>query len=179
MIKVRHSARTFLLLLALVLLSCGKTVPPQVTQEVSSSPPYRPITNVRQTMWWILDPAADLVWDSAGTIITAEGRRELAPTTQEGWDKVRNAAAILAETGNLLMMPGRSVSKEWNGFARDLQDAGQLVMGAAQAQDSDALFDAGGELYQVCLACHNQYMLPLYEARRRAAAAGGESSGVE
>ena len=27
----------------------------------------------------------------------------------------------------------------------------------ARAQDSDALFDAGGRIYQVCLACHNHY----------------------
>jgi len=119
----------------------------------------RPVTNVLQTMEWILDPATDVIWGSAGTIITAEGPTELAPTTDEGWAHVRNSAATVAETGNLLMMPGRSAGPDWNAHAERLIAAGELAMAAAEAQDSDALFYAGGELYQACLACHHQFMI--------------------
>ena len=48
-------------------------------------------------MLWILDPAADVIWDSAGAIITAEGETDLSPTTDEGWEHVRNSAAVLTE----------------------------------------------------------------------------------
>jgi hypothetical protein len=108
-------------------------------------------------MAWILDPAADLIWDSAGTIITAEGEQDLSPTTDEGWNKVLHAAATLTEAGNLLMMPGRSAGDDWVEYSKGLTRAGMEAMAAAQAQDADALFHAGGNIYQVCKACHNQY----------------------
>lgn len=119
--------------------------------------PYQVVTNIHQTMSWILDPAADVIWDSAGTIITAQGSEELAPTTDEGWAEVVNAAAVLTEAGNLLMMPGRAAGDDWIEYSRGLVAAGQLALQAAEAQDSDALFDAGGRIYQVCKACHAQY----------------------
>jgi hypothetical protein len=105
----------------------------------------------------ILDPATDVIWDSAGTIITAEGEQELAPTTDEGWLEVEKAAAVVAEAGNLLMMPGRAAGDDWVKYSADLVEAGKLALQAARDQDSDALFDAGGRMYQVCLACHNRY----------------------
>ena len=158
--KTIHALQALLLALTLQSGCDPATEPPN---DPVSSPPYQPITNVRQTMDWILDPATDVIWESAGTIITAEGRTELAPTTDEGWERVRNHAAIVAETGNLLMMPGRAVGPDWIEYAQGLNAAGRLAMEAAEAHDADALFDAGGHLYRVCLACHRQYMLPLEE----------------
>ncbi|MCZ6828521.1 MAG: hypothetical protein O7F73_02840 [Gammaproteobacteria bacterium] len=147
--RVRHCTTTLLILL---LAACAK-------QEAPTPPPFKVVTDHRQTMEWILDPAADLIWDSAGTIITAEGQQELHPTSDEGWDEVARNAAILAESGNLLMLPGRSAGRDWNEYASGLIEAGILALRAAEAQDSDALFDAGGRIYQVCLACHNQYLI--------------------
>lgn len=108
-------------------------------------------------MTWILDPAADVIWDSAGTIITAEGSEELAPTTDEGWEAVLHAAGVVTEGGNLLMMPGRSAGDDWLEYSAGLVAAGRLAIDAAEARDPDALFEAGGRIYQVCRACHNQY----------------------
>ena len=71
----------------------------------------------------------------------------------------------MAETGNLLLMPGRSAGPDWEGFARGLAGAGELAIAAAEARDAEALFDAGGQIYQVCRACHEQYLVPLEQAR--------------
>ncbi len=131
------------------------------SREPQPAPAYRPIANIKQTMEWILDPAADVIWDSAGFIITAEGETDLAPTTNEGWAHVRNSAAMVAETGNLLLMPGRSAGPDWVAFAEGLTRAGEVAMAAAEARDAPALFDAGGEIYQACRACHAQYLVPL------------------
>lgn len=124
---------------------------------VPAAAPYQPIADVRETMAWILLPAADVIWDSAGTIITAEGRTELAPTTPEGWEEVRRNAAIVAEAGNLLMMPGRAEGPDWIAYSRGLHSTGRLAMAAAEARDPDALFEAGGAIYQACVACHTRY----------------------
>ena len=79
------------------------------------------------------------------------------PTTDKGWHEVESAAAVVAEAGNLLMMPGRSAGSDWDEYSVGLIDAGAEAMQAALDQDEAALFDAGGRIYQVCRACHNQY----------------------
>ena len=154
-------------LLALVLASgCDPGGNRTSPSEPQPAPAYRPVVNLRQTMEWILDPAADVLWDSAGFIITAEGETDLAPTMDEGWARVRNSAAVVAETGNLLLMPGRSAGTDWVAFAQGLTGAGEVAMAAAEARDATALFDAGGQVYQACRACHEQYLVPLEEARK-------------
>lgn len=152
---------------ALVVLFCAGAMAaeppiadPGVAEPVPGAqgqPPFEAATDVHQMMMWIIDPAADVIWDSAGTIITAEGSQELTPTTDKGWARVLRAAAILTEAGNLLMMPGRAAGDDWIGYSRQLIDSGKLAMQAAQARDADALFDAGGQVYQVCRGCHEQY----------------------
>ena len=137
--------------LLFALASCAR-------QQQTTSPPYEVAIDIRHTMELIIDPAADMIWDSAGSVITAAGEQDLAPTTPEGWAKVEAAAAVLTESGNLLMIPGRSAGPDWNEHASGLISTGKLAMAAAQQQDASALFDAGGRIYQVCLACHNQYL---------------------
>jgi hypothetical protein len=136
--------------LLVTLAACGKQAP--------ATPQYQVVTDVRHTMELIIDPAADLIWDSAGSVITAAGEQDLAPATPEDWAKVAAAAAVLTESGNLLMMPGRSAGPDWDEYSSALITTGKLAMAAAEQQDANALFDAGGSIYQVCLACHNQYM---------------------
>jgi hypothetical protein len=152
------------LILILVGLACMSGCnPPRVTTP-TQDPIYRPVANVKQTMEWILDPAADVIWDSAGFIVTADGEEDLSPTTEEGWEWVRRNAAVVAEAGNLLMMPGRAVGPDWVAQAQALVRAGEGAMAAAEARDAVALFDAGGQIYQVCRACHARFLIPPEQA---------------
>ncbi len=146
-------------------LQLGCAAGPEPLGPRSEASPFRPVTNVQQTMLWILDPASDVIWESAGTIVTAAGETDLAPTTEEGWENVRNQAATVAESGNLLMLPGRTSGPAWNAYAQALIAAGRLAMAAAEARDADALFDAGGQLYVVCRGCHAQFLISAEEAR--------------
>lgn len=143
-----------LVLLSLTLSACAEEAARPATP---ATLPFEAVLDIRQTMVWILDPAVDVIWDSAGTILTAEGSTELTPTTAAGWDDVVQAAATLAEAGNLLMLPGRAAGEDWVNHARELTAASKLALRAAQARDPDALFDAGGRIYEVCRACHSQY----------------------
>ena len=142
-----------------VSLQLGCIAGPEPPAPQSEMVPFRPATNVQQTMAWILDPATDVIWESAGTIITAEGETDLAPTTEAAWENVRNQAAVVAESGNLLMLPDRTSGPAWNTYAQALVSAGQRAMAAAEARDADALFDAGGQLYVVCRGCHAQFLI--------------------
>ena len=138
------------LILPLVLIGCSAEPPPL--------PPYKVVGDIQSTMEHILEPAADVIWDSAGWILTMESEQQLAPTTEEGWLKVRHSAQVVAETGNLLMMPGRTLpGSDWMEISGGLITMGEKAMAAAEAKDPDALFTAGGQLYNVCVSCHQIY----------------------
>ena len=145
--------RLGILPLVLLAVSCGEAPPAEQV-------PFQTTSNVHDFMYWVMEPAADVIWDSAGFIITEEGEVDLQPTTQDGWNKVRNAATTVAETGNLLMLPGyRADTQDWVEYAAGITRAGLAARQAAFDQDADALFAAGGQLYNVCRACHNRYIV--------------------
>ncbi len=143
-----------LLLLGAAASGCN-TAPPE-----SALPPFKPVTDTLQLMEWVVDPAADVIWDSVGTIIDASGRQDLRPETEEEWNAVRNAGAMVAESGNLLMMEphARDRGDDWGQYAQGLVDAGVMAINAAEARDPDAVFEAGGRIYAVCASCHQMYV---------------------
>ena len=64
--------------LLLTLAGCGPSEQAPSQPEQAGSSPFKLSGDVKHVMQWVLDPAADGVWDSAGSIITAAGTRELA-----------------------------------------------------------------------------------------------------
>ena len=106
----------------------------------------------------VIDPAADIYWSSVGTIMDENGTEEISPTTTAEWAAVRHAATILAESGNLLLMPGRAQADEqWTRLAQAMITTGRRALAAAESRDSAAVFDAGGEIYLVCSECHTTF----------------------
>ena len=115
-------------------------------------------SEMHDTMTQILEPAADVIWRSAGYIITKEGEENLAPTTDEGWAEVRHNALILAESGDLLQSPALAVDQgAWIEYARALSKVSKSAITAAKNKDADELFKVGGHVYNVCRACHQTY----------------------
>ena len=139
-----------------VLAALAGCAEPQQTETI----PYQATSTVHDFMVWGLEPAADVIWDSAGFVLTEEGEIDLQPTTQEGWDAVRNAAAVLAESGNLLQIPGHSRGADWNEISAGMTRTSVLLIKAAENKNDQEVFDYGGQLYNVCVSCHQLYMLP-------------------
>lgn len=149
--------QSILAVLTFLLAACGQQEPGKEGSDTGI--PFQPTGDVLHLMHWVLDPAADKVWDSAGEIITAEGIRDLRPTTDEGWLAVEQSATVVAETGNLLLMPGYARDDgDWRELSLALIDAGLRAKAAAAAQDADQLFEDGGHLYRVCVSCHSVYV---------------------
>jgi hypothetical protein len=120
--------------------------------------PYRPVADVKQLMQGIVDPSADGVWESVATIFTREGTEERRPRTEQEWAAVRSHAMTLAESGNLLMMPGRAKDGgDWMKYAQELVDTSAVALRAAEAKDVDRLLNVGGEIDEVCERCHKKY----------------------
>lgn len=122
-------------------------------------PPFQTVATPKELMNAVLDPAVDVIWESVGTVITAEGTFEKAPTTDDDWATVRASAVLLAESGNLLLVGNRpGGSPEWIAQAQALTAASTRAIQAIDNKDKDALFTIGGDIYDVCTNCHRQFM---------------------
>ena len=125
-------------------------------------PPFQTTANMKDLMLNVIDPAADAIWESVGTVIDETGTHEKFPATQDEWDGVRAGAIQLAEAGNLLLIPSRSGgSPEWITEARALIDTANRAIKTIEAKDKDALFTVGGDIYDVCTSCHQQFAIQL------------------
>jgi hypothetical protein len=145
---------------ALALAGCNSKEPATAAAPASSAPPFHTELTTKQLMSWIIDPNATAIWNSVGSIVTDKGTEEKHPKTDEEWSTYRNAAAMLIESGNLLMLDGRAVDNdEWMTTSRGMADAAATVLEAAEAKDVEAYFDAGGALYEACTACHSKYLV--------------------
>ena len=142
--------RAIVTAILLLLAACSREKP---------APRYETQLQVREVMDHVLDPAARAFWASSGTIITAAGDTDLSPTTDAGWMAAENAAATVAESGNLLMLPGRARDEgAWLADARALTRSGLAAKQAAETRNRTAMFATGGQIYQACTACHRRYL---------------------
>ncbi len=123
-------------------------------------PPFEARATVKELMVSVVDPAADVLWDSVGTVISEEGVDEWYPKTDEEWATVRNAAVTIMESGNLLMMEGRARDQgAWMDLSRAMIDAGAAALEAAAAKNPDAVFAVGETVYVACDRCHGLYWI--------------------
>ena len=106
----------------------------------------------------MIDPAADLVWDAVGTVITADSVDHWEPETDEEWAVVRNGAVTLVESANLLMIGDRARDQDtWMRMTQGMIDSGQRMLEAVEARDVEAVFALGEDVYNACDSCHNLY----------------------
>jgi hypothetical protein len=147
--RVPGPARLALLTVVALASGCGDAPAPL---------PFRPVIETRLLMESMVDPQADVIWQSVKTVVTAAGTKEFRPQTDAEWAQVLHAAASVTEAGNLLMMAPRARDTgNWIKSAQALVEGGSYALRAAQARNPDMLFDAGAVLYEACNACHRQY----------------------
>ena len=142
----------FAVLCATVLSGCSPAPPPAPVTSLNHA-----TLTMKQVMEWVIDPAADAVWESVAITITDKGENHKAPKTDEEWAKVRAGAATLIESANLLMMPGRARDDKWTAASKRMSDAAMIALRATEKKDIAALFDSGATIYNACSACHAAY----------------------
>jgi hypothetical protein len=115
----------------------------------AQAPTFQPVGSVRQLMLGIVAPTSDVIFKVPNN----------APKNDQEWTTVQNSALILAETGNLLMLPGRAKDRgEWMKNAKALVDAGSAAFKAANAKNANALSDIGDKIDETCESCHAKYL---------------------
>jgi len=80
------------------------------------------------------------------------------PKTEAEWGELQAKTLTLAESANLLMMPGRARDQDrWMDDAKLMLDAGTAAYRASRAKDLDALVELNDALYKSCVSCHQHY----------------------
>ncbi len=138
--------------------------------DAPAPPSFVAAADSRQLMLSVLEPAAEVYWDAAGFVWDMEGEHEIEPRTAEEWEAVENAAWVLAESGNLLLLQERVQGDHWVAMSRSMIDVGKRAVEAAEARDPDRVFQVGGDVYLVCTGCHAVYatqtLRPNYDTAR-------------
>ena len=108
----------------------------------------QPASTMSDLMVKIIYPASDALF----YITTRE------PKTEAEWVELQGKALAVAESANLLMMPGRARDQDrWIQDAVLMLDAGRAAFRAAKAKDVAALEALSDQLYTSCTSCHQHY----------------------
>jgi hypothetical protein len=152
-----RTAAPLMLASTLAVSACGGPAPP----------PFKPVSDNKLLMQAVVDPNADIIWNSVKTIETREGIEDIRPKTDADWIAVRNAAVAVAESGNLLMMvPRAKDGGEWMQRSQEMITAGEAAIRAADAKNAEKLFTVGGDLYDSCSNCHRKYLDAIVNANK-------------
>lgn len=107
----------------------------------------------------------DLIHPAANDLLLSIHRG--GPANDEEWAAARRNALTLAESANLLGMPGQARDRgEWMNDAKMLADAGAAAYEAAQAKDAKALAAVAGALDTSCTTCHKKYRPDVFPVQR-------------
>lgn len=108
-----------------------------------------PTATMRQLMLDLIHPASNDI-----LLLIYRG----GPKDENEWATVRRSALTLAESGNLLMMPGRARDEDdWAKDVKTFADAGSAAYKAAEAKNVQALAAVAEPLDASCTNCHKQY----------------------
>ena len=163
---MRTIVATLALVMAVTELSLtAQTTPTPATQQVHA--------NLNQLMRGVLYPAANVVFfpqfeNPAAVKQAPDPGMATDPLTSTfgGWQAVENAALALAESANLLLVPGRVCANgapvpladpAWTTFVQEVRDAGMKAYAAAQANDQDKLVELSESISAACSHCHRKW----------------------
>jgi hypothetical protein len=120
-----------------------------LAQDASSPrPPTRNVGTMSDLMVKIIYPYSDAVF-------YIESR---TPKTDGEWAVLEGQFLMLAESANLLMMPGRARDqKQWMTDSRQMLDAAANALAAARKKDVDGIVFVGEKLLESCTSCHKTY----------------------
>jgi hypothetical protein len=143
------------------LAACTPQKPAATKTADAAQPKFNTDLPMDEFMGHVVDPASFMYWKGSGTMIDEKGEHDLTPTTDEGWDVLVSGASILMEAGNMLQLPGRVRAPEadWNRYAQQLTERAAIARAAAEKHDKKGVFDEGGHVYEVCVACHEQFVI--------------------
>lgn len=129
--------------------------------------------NLAQMMRGVLYPASNVIFAAQSTdpaTVKPADDPSTSPnplsSSYGGWEAVGNAGIALAESANLLTIPGRLCmngklapvrNADWLKWVEELRAAGMASYKAAQAKSQDAVLEAADVMSVACSNCHDKY----------------------
>jgi len=115
----------------------------------SPSESLPPTATTRQLM-------LDLIYPASNDMLLLIYRG--GPKDESEWAAARRDSMALAESGNLLMVPGRARDQgDWLAHVKMLADVGTSAYKAAQEKNAQALAAVAAPLDASCTSCHKLY----------------------
>jgi hypothetical protein len=137
--------------LAFVLL-VGVTVSAQAPKAPAAPAPERPPTRNVGSM---SDLMVKIIYPASDALFYIESR---TPKTDAEWTTLEGQALMVAESANLLMLPGRARDqKQWMADARLMLEAGAAAVKAAKAKNVEGIAALSDQLMESCTSCHKNY----------------------
>lgn len=119
-----------------------------LVQPASDRPPTRNVGTMSDLMVKIIYPASD-------ALFYIESR---TPKSDAEWTVLEGQALMVAESANLLMLPGRARDqKQWMADSKLMLDAGAAAYKAAKAKDVAGIAALSDQLMESCTSCHKNY----------------------
>jgi cytochrome c553 len=147
--------------------------PPGRSQGRAAAPAAKVEANLGQLMKGILFPNSNVIFaaqnqNPADVPPAKDPSAATDPLTDTygKWEAVENSALALAESANLLTIPGRKCANgrpvplanpDWARFVEGLRDAGMKAYQAAQSKSQDKIVDASDAMSTACSNCHEKY----------------------
>jgi hypothetical protein len=117
----------------------------------AGSPARPPMRNVGS----MSDLMVKIIYPSSDALFYVETR---TPATETEWNVLEGQALMLAETANLLMMPGRARDQKlWMADAKLMLDAGAAAVKAVKSKNVEAISALSDQLLESCTSCHKHY----------------------
>jgi len=146
------------LLIACLALAAAVAFDAHVPALQEAAAPTRPVGTMSDLMVKMIYPTSD-------AIFYIETR---TPKTDAEWGELQAKTLTLAESANLLMMPGRARDQDrWMADAKLMLDAGMAAYTAAKKKDVAALVELNDAVYQSCVVCHQHYRRNYGRGRRQ------------
>lgn len=115
---------------------------------VAQAPSFQPVGSMSELMIRIIYPASDALF-----YIERD-----APKTDVQWNAIRTQALILAESGNLMLLPNRQRDQgDWVKETKVMIDLAATAYRAALAKNMDGILAVNDKLADSCIVCHQQY----------------------
>ena len=164
--------RKTIVTLSLMLAMCGLSLTAQTPSTNATQIVY---ANLNQLMRGVLYPAANVVFfpqfENPAAVKPVPGQDASMATdpltsTFGGWQAVENASLALAESTNLLLVPGRVCSNgvpapitdpDWTKFVQEVRDVSMQAYKAAQAKDQEKIVDLSETVSASCAHCHRKW----------------------
>ena len=196
-VRTSHGLTTFagLVLLSAAIAACSSSKPAPTPAQTAGTPQpaalwgdVKPVVSVKELMKYMIDPVADNIFNAVGSTVTKHGTVDVAPKTEEDWDKIRIGAVSLAEGADLLkirrrftppgdennstgpdaveLSPAQITAKverdpvEWNARIQALRNVALEALDVVKRKDINELWDVGENLDKACEACHRSYWYP-------------------